>query len=1178
MESISILINPFLIKEILNSYSDSSSFTNYQKICRDYYKLYYKIIKKFDNYSKDKLRNKVKHWFFNQSLENKLKICTVENEFFCQIIYQMYHYTQSDKTRKFNLKTELTDVYELNNKNILKDYEFEYYFTSISEKDFSPYGNNYFNENNDDTKNSLLIDQFINEIIFFSVHHKPFPDCFCLSPTFLLQEEKFNTTFNNFGNNDYFSSLIEPYYNNEINIYSYKLPNWLSNSYKSSFYSITQYIIAFIEQVIMIKFILNNYILYNNKKNNYNSKENTCLFSLINDANLNRIFNDRKTLINYFNIKYKEENLKIQLIDDANIEKIFEGILNNNKIMNKIIYFKNFQRNKNYNGYGNPMLIQPLLGYNNNNYIYNTLYDDIHLFLFNNTEDQNNYIKQKIKRKLIEVIERTDNITLIDYLLFKSFNGLWEFDFFINSELIEYILNKFNEQNYNDLLKEEITLKKKNRRKKKKKNQNNETIENINNNIIEDTQKNNKEDMETNIYKIELECYNELFKDKEKLLYIPYYFSTDLELKNRFNKIKENKLKLIEKNNKIQDIKEISNYIKNEFLLKYMIDKVIHLQPDNYVSFFQNDNEEKLTEIKIKKINGLKLRKPKKSNTFLDSDNFGTIILNLNNKIINDNEVILDDSKKGQLIEKNIINKENIIRINSKDKKNKNNISKNDNLNIVDDDKLNKDKIINLNININTIKDTNNNNNINKNNNKKRGKSPNMFFLFDTVKNKNKKKTKSKSPNNIKSDKKNDNFALSFISSNNKSSKINKDYHLSFMEKLHNNILKNDKKVDNILQLLTNIKNYCIEEIKKIIKRTYDNVINYYSINLYGSFTTGLMIEASDIDIRIKINDCKKKDFEKYFFDLHNKLKDENKFENITPISTASVPVIKLIINIENFINGEKNLEKDFIKLKQLTLFKNFLFDKMELLQIKIDITFIINYSQNNNEIINKIQNDKLDINSINNNNSEISSVSYIKKQLEEYPEIKPVLKLLKRYFYTKKMNSSFEGGLSSYNLFLLILSFAKYQKIYNLNQNESINLGLFLVQFLEFFGRIFDFRNYLIDINSPYIYQLNNYIGYKSGKTIVILDPLTGLNASKSSYKIGDIQKMFLNAFDFFEKERINYENEIIKENNDKRDNDKNNNFEVILGLAKIQKNDYYKKSKKDKMNTNIIDKFFFT
>ena len=383
-----------------------------------------------------------------------------------------------------------------------------------------------------------------------------------------------------------------------------------------------------------------------------------------------------------------------------------------------------------------------------------------------------------------------------------------------------------------------------------------------------------------------------------------------------------------------------------------------------------------------------------------------------------------------------------------------------------------------------------------------------------------------------------------------------------------------------ILNSLTNIKNYCIEEIKNIIKITYDDIRNNFSIDLYGSFTTGLMIEASDIDIRIKINDCKKKDFEKYFFILHNKLKDENKFENIIPISTASVPVIKLLINIEKFIIGKKDLEKDFIKFKQLTLFKNYIFDKKELLQIKIDITFIINYYQNNNnEIFDKFQNDKLTINSISNNNNEISIVSYIKKQLEEYPEIKPVLRLLKRYFYIKKMNSSFEGGLSSYNLFLLVLSFAKYQKIFNLNQSKIINLGLFLMQFLEFFGKFFDFKNNLININSPYIYELNNYISYRSGKSIIILDPLTGLNASKSSYKIGEIQKMFINALDFFEKERIIYENEIIKEKNDKRDNDKNNNFEAILGLTKIQKNDYFKKNKKDNKNgINIIEKFFAT
>ena len=463
----------------------------------------------------------------------------------------------------------------------------------------------------------------------------------------------------------------------------------------------------------------------------------------------------------------------------------------------------------------------------------------------------------------------------------------------------------------------------------------------------------------------------------------------------------------------------------------------------------------------------------------------------------------------------------------------------------------------------------------NKNIHKKREKSPNIFFLFDTVKNKNKNKKKSK---NIKSEKN--------ISQNNKSSKINGD--LSFNEKLHNSILKNEKKVNNILQLLIKYKNYCVEEIKKLIKKTYDDLIYDYSIGLYGSFITGLMIEASDIDIRIKINNCKNPDFEKYFFTLYNKLEEEKKFETITPISTASIPVIKLVINIEKFIANQKELEIEFNRFKQLARFKNYLFDKNELLQIKIDITFIINKiknnkNENNLEIANKTQNDKLNLNSINveenNNQNELSSVSYIKRQLEEYPEIKPILMLLKRYFYIKKMNSSFEGGLSSYNLFLLILSFAKYQSTYNSNSNEKNNLGYFLIQFLEFFGKIFDFKNYLININSPYIY-LNNYDIYSCGKSLMILDPLTGFNASKSSFKIDEIQKTFLSAYNFFEKEKINYENDIDKnETNDKRNHDKNNNCEVILGLTKIHKNDYNKNNNKEnKINSNIIDKFFCT
>ena len=132
----SILINPFLIKEMFNTYTDSSSFANYENISRDYNKLYNKIFPKFEKYSKEELRKKVNHWFFNQSLENRIKLCTVENEFVCQIIYKMYLLTEYDKTMKFTMKNELIDVYELNdiNKNTKKENDFEKYFKQDSEK------------------------------------------------------------------------------------------------------------------------------------------------------------------------------------------------------------------------------------------------------------------------------------------------------------------------------------------------------------------------------------------------------------------------------------------------------------------------------------------------------------------------------------------------------------------------------------------------------------------------------------------------------------------------------------------------------------------------------------------------------------------------------------------------------------------------------------------------------------------------------------------------------------------------------------------------------------------------------------------------------------------------------------------------------------------------------------
>ena len=379
-------------------------------------------------------------------------------------------------------------------------------------------------------------------------------------------------------------------------------------------------------------------------------------------------------------------------------------------------------------------------------------------------------------------------------------------------------------------------------------------------------------------------------------------------------------------------------------------------------------------------------------------------------------------------------------------------------------------------------------------------------------------------------------------------------------------------------------KDYCIKEIKRIIQDTF-SFSKDYSIDVYGSYATGLMIEASDIDIKIKLNNGNKSELDNLLETLCKQLEKENKFDTINPIGTASVPVIKLLLNAEKFIKGKVELENNFKQFKELSAFKHYIFDTNELTKFKIDVTFILSNNTNNHNN-NEINENNLE-KKMNNETShehdkslggEMSSVVYVKEQIVKYPEVKFILRVLKRYFYYKKMNNSFLGGLSSYNLFLLLLSYAKFLHISPNPDNEIIidkqnkkmntNLGYFLYNFLYFF-KCLNFTQYIIDINSPNIYDIYDLVipekakEYNFGKSIVIIDPLTGVNASKSSYKIEEIQETFSEAFDFFQDEKLKYDKE------GKTKVSKNNNKDTVMGLP--NKND----CNHGGGGVNIIEKF---
>ena len=1191
-------INNNILKKYLTLYDDPSLFSNYLKIAKKYNKVYkeYKDKKNILN-NPEKLREEVKKWLFSQSPENRIKICTVENEFLGKMLYQMYLYTKMDKSMKFEPKpiffNDEDEIFDENftknidiNDNIkitktnkkgqkieashiglnfsqsrLNDFKEEellecnfgnyFKFQSVRNMKFRIDDDN--NINNEISSDDVEI--FLSKIIFFTVHHKHYPDSFSLSPNFLDEKAKFENFFSRLGNNKYFTSLIQSKSNNNNNINNfnqkicwYALPEWFS---ENEYYSISQYAVAFIEQSIMIKFLLN----YKKDKKNY-------IYSLLDEEALNRFFTDRKMVFEYINKNYDIET-RINIIQELSTDTIFTNLKDDIGKMKYVNYFNSFKRQLHLK---NSHFIENTIKSINNNPYESKNKKKTKNNLGNNTELNLENLNQKLKNLIVN----KNNSEFIDHLLFKDIENLWEFEYFFDDKIFEKLTNFITDQNCKELIFESNSKRKSNKGKHKKNNKKG------GNNVIND---NNIESDSTtgNSIKQNKETEKIITKEEFDELYASDYFKFPdkiVQFKNKeknngtnnfkFENIINSNVVIKDENNEQNKINEINEFIKNKLLLGEIFEKVFEkILEINKI----NNKTGAINDENIKSDNKTELKNTNITSTNILNENLNINIKSLTNdnqKEKNINTISFTDkennTKKIKKIEEfsktpdkallNIIaetNKINDLSENSEIKTKSN--SENKNKNIPLSDNIN-------NININLITSSND-----KSNKKKKKEKQQEFFLFDTVK---KKKNKKSSTNKC-------NLLISneFIPFSLKETKENR---LPFFEKLHNDIIKHETKVIAILNHLMIFKDFCISEIKRIIQETFSYTKNY-DIEIYGSYETGLMIEASDIDIKIKLNNSV--DFENFFSNLCNKLQNENKFDIINPIRTASVPVIKLSLKPEKFIIGKEDLELKFKQFKEMSLYKHYLFDISELKNIKVDITFI--YENNNKINLNEKLINKNDDENINNEkliNNKVSSVAYVKEQILKYPEVKFILRVLKRYFYIKKMNTSFLGGISSYNLFLLLLSYAIFNR--KDKNNEKINLGKFFFDFLEFFTS-FNFKECIIDVGSkiitnfsfyPYGYlDINNekIKDYGYGKSLVIIDPLTGANASRSSYRIDEIQTTFYDAWEFFSKEKNDYERGYKKKKN-------NNNIEnnVVMGLNNQNKNN------DNGGGGNIIEKFF--
>lgn len=245
-----------------------------------------------------------------------------------------------------------------------------------------------------------------------------------------------------------------------------------------------------------------------------------------------------------------------------------------------------------------------------------------------------------------------------------------------------------------------------------------------------------------------------------------------------------------------------------------------------------------------------------------------------------------------------------------------------------------------------------------------------------------------------------------------------------------------------------NIRYKVFNNVMEVINKHYPN----YKGEIFGSFPQGLSLSNSDLDIFLYFKNCPndKKEILKILSNILRILKQSGKFRKIFLIS-AKVPIIKCL-------------------------------DKNSGIKIDISINRKSNYITN----------------------------SYVKSIINKYPCIQYLTLLIKFYLRQRKLNDTHKGGISSIVIFNLVYAYILYAKKINKYNENIINLGSILIDFFEFFGYIFQYKNIEINNLCGGFFKIRND---NDSNLLYLNNPIDNQNMLKNTYNFERVILAFQNA-----------------------------------------------------------------
>jgi len=190
-----------------------------------------------------------------------------------------------------------------------------------------------------------------------------------------------------------------------------------------------------------------------------------------------------------------------------------------------------------------------------------------------------------------------------------------------------------------------------------------------------------------------------------------------------------------------------------------------------------------------------------------------------------------------------------------------------------------------------------------------------------------------------------------------------------------------------------------IARISRILKKISGNAV----IGTYGSYSTGLSIPSSDLDLFVQ--DDNGTDNADILVALANAFRrNEEKYwiKNVHIITTAIVPVLKFDAHLRH----KKSNGSD--KMADKSTFS-----------IAVDITLG------------------------NKNHTGIATAAFVQKMISLMPHLKPITLVLKACFSKSNLNDTFTGGIPSYGIFLVVLSIVLHLQQVELSGSEKSEIEI---------------------------------------------------------------------------------------------------------------------------------------